>query len=335
MINFTLPDDAEQYVHRSGRVGRADCLGLAVSLVAAAGCRERLWFLQKSAGRLGRDNIPSDRRDFAAGGNCVWSDEAASLAAVEARLAKGGFQGMVAPATAAGKPTIPRIAAVPLVRPDGSDEADAAVAAKAAALPGAFALSGMSSGASSSSGSAVPRIAPSGRRLLYGIKFPPGIGTGSGAAYGETAAADGSSAEGAARLMVLRPTVDSLCALEQQSQSAYLSLRARFGGAGMRGADTTDRPGRPLTAAVIRAETGDGLPAAPKHVKAPSATPTGPAARPSSSSSSSGGAGRGSPKPSAGGASGGGSGTGDGGGNSAGGGGGSRRGRRRKKPARV
>lgn len=35
VINFTLPDTAEDYVHRTGRVGRAEALGLAVSLVSA------------------------------------------------------------------------------------------------------------------------------------------------------------------------------------------------------------------------------------------------------------------------------------------------------------
>lgn len=34
VINMTLPDKAEDYIHRVGRVGRADCTGLAISLVA-------------------------------------------------------------------------------------------------------------------------------------------------------------------------------------------------------------------------------------------------------------------------------------------------------------
>lgn len=34
MINVTLPDEKSNYVHRIGRVGRADRMGLAISLVA-------------------------------------------------------------------------------------------------------------------------------------------------------------------------------------------------------------------------------------------------------------------------------------------------------------
>jgi ATP-dependent RNA helicase DDX1 len=33
VVNMTLPDNAEQYIHRIGRVGRAEKLGLAISLV--------------------------------------------------------------------------------------------------------------------------------------------------------------------------------------------------------------------------------------------------------------------------------------------------------------
>jgi hypothetical protein len=34
VINMTLPDRSEDYIHRVGRVGRADIMGLAVSIVA-------------------------------------------------------------------------------------------------------------------------------------------------------------------------------------------------------------------------------------------------------------------------------------------------------------
>lgn len=33
-VNFTLPDEKTNYVHRIGRVGRAERMGLAISLVA-------------------------------------------------------------------------------------------------------------------------------------------------------------------------------------------------------------------------------------------------------------------------------------------------------------
>ena len=34
VINLTLPDRSEDYIHRVGRVGRADTMGLAISLVS-------------------------------------------------------------------------------------------------------------------------------------------------------------------------------------------------------------------------------------------------------------------------------------------------------------
>lgn len=34
MINVTLPDEKSNYVHRIGRVGRAERMGLAISLVS-------------------------------------------------------------------------------------------------------------------------------------------------------------------------------------------------------------------------------------------------------------------------------------------------------------
>jgi ATP-dependent RNA helicase DDX1 len=44
-INLTLPDKPEDYIHRIGRVGRADTMGLAISLVATE--REKVWFYDK------------------------------------------------------------------------------------------------------------------------------------------------------------------------------------------------------------------------------------------------------------------------------------------------
>lgn len=41
VVNMTLPDVPENYIHRIGRVGRQDCLGLAVSIVASDGCKEK------------------------------------------------------------------------------------------------------------------------------------------------------------------------------------------------------------------------------------------------------------------------------------------------------
>eukprot|EP01002_Notosolenus_urceolatus_P002891 NODE_175_length_2567_cov_13.285941_g132_i0.p1 GENE.NODE_175_length_2567_cov_13.285941_g132_i0~~NODE_175_length_2567_cov_13.285941_g132_i0.p1 ORF type:complete len:633 (+),score=198.74 NODE_175_length_2567_cov_13.285941_g132_i0:206-2104(+) len=42
VINVTLPDKAEDYIHRVGRVGRADRMGLAISLVSKH--KEKVWY---------------------------------------------------------------------------------------------------------------------------------------------------------------------------------------------------------------------------------------------------------------------------------------------------
>ena len=79
VVNVTLPDVAENYVHRIGRVGRADKVGLAVSLVSTV--KEKVWFCQR-----GKKPPQKDTRDFDKGGNCVWYDEPDLLTKVEAKL---------------------------------------------------------------------------------------------------------------------------------------------------------------------------------------------------------------------------------------------------------
>ena len=79
VVNVTLPDVAENYVHRIGRVGRADKVGLAVSLVSTV--KEKVWFCQR-----GKKPPQKDTRDFAKGGNCVWYDEPDLLTKVEEKL---------------------------------------------------------------------------------------------------------------------------------------------------------------------------------------------------------------------------------------------------------
>jgi ATP-dependent RNA helicase DDX1 len=79
VVNVTLPDVAENYVHRIGRVGRADKVGLAVSLVSTV--KEKVWFCQR-----GKKPPQKDTRDFGKGGNCVWYDEPELLKGVETKL---------------------------------------------------------------------------------------------------------------------------------------------------------------------------------------------------------------------------------------------------------
>ncbi len=81
VINLTLPDNPETYIHRVGRVGRAGCHGVAVSIVADDGVKEKVWFCQK-----GKRPPCADTRLFDHGGNCVWYEESEHLIAVEERL---------------------------------------------------------------------------------------------------------------------------------------------------------------------------------------------------------------------------------------------------------
>jgi ATP-dependent RNA helicase DDX1 len=64
VVNCTLPDKPETYVHRVGRVGRAERIGLAVSLVSTV--KERVWYC-----RIGNKPPCQDTRDFDAGGTQV------------------------------------------------------------------------------------------------------------------------------------------------------------------------------------------------------------------------------------------------------------------------
>ena len=81
VINVTLPDNAETYIHRVGRVGRVGCPGVAVSIVSQEECKEKVWFCQK-----GKRPPCADTRLYEMGGNCVWYDESALFASVEERL---------------------------------------------------------------------------------------------------------------------------------------------------------------------------------------------------------------------------------------------------------
>eukprot|EP00696_Hemimastix_kukwesjijk_P014996 gnl/Hemi2/3088_TR1092_c0_g1_i1.p1 gnl/Hemi2/3088_TR1092_c0_g1~~gnl/Hemi2/3088_TR1092_c0_g1_i1.p1 ORF type:complete len:753 (+),score=198.78 gnl/Hemi2/3088_TR1092_c0_g1_i1:44-2260(+) len=81
VINLTLPDKEEDYIHRIGRVGRADRMGLAISLVATV--KEKVWY---------HSNCPSRGKNCANtnllehGGCCIWYDEPGYLKAIEARI---------------------------------------------------------------------------------------------------------------------------------------------------------------------------------------------------------------------------------------------------------
>ena len=81
VINMTLPDKEEDYVHRIGRVGRAEAMGLAVSLVSNKH-KEKVWFYdrRKWEGKTLSTKLASQ------GGCCIWYDEPALFASVQRRL---------------------------------------------------------------------------------------------------------------------------------------------------------------------------------------------------------------------------------------------------------
>lgn len=81
IVNVTLPDKSENYIHRVGRVGRADHFGLAVSLVSAQ--KEAVWY--HSCGNA--KNGVCNRRELVDAGGCVlWYNESKLLGEIEDRL---------------------------------------------------------------------------------------------------------------------------------------------------------------------------------------------------------------------------------------------------------
>jgi len=94
IVNMTLPDVVENYIHRIGRVGRAGSLGLAISIVAAKGCGEKVWYYDKrkwKGKQLSTELAVIDKNGRPiSGGCCTWYDEADLLSQVEKRL--GGIK---------------------------------------------------------------------------------------------------------------------------------------------------------------------------------------------------------------------------------------------------
>lgn len=80
VVNMTLPDESENYIHRIGRVGRADRLGLALSF--ATNVKEKVWYHKcRDRGRGCTNTNLVDK-----GGCTIWYDEPAYLEAIEKRL---------------------------------------------------------------------------------------------------------------------------------------------------------------------------------------------------------------------------------------------------------
>jgi len=84
VINLTLPDKSEDYVHRIGRVGRADTMGLAISLVATE--KEKVWYCSKKGYKPWLNPQKADTKTNEQGGHTIWYDEPELLTEVEKRI---------------------------------------------------------------------------------------------------------------------------------------------------------------------------------------------------------------------------------------------------------
>ncbi|ETN69369.1 DEAD/DEAH box helicase [Necator americanus] len=78
LINVTLPDEPAQYVHRIGRVGRAERMGLSISLVSTQ--EEKVWYHKCGNPRC------RNTRDLSEGGCTIWYNEPKLLADIEEHL---------------------------------------------------------------------------------------------------------------------------------------------------------------------------------------------------------------------------------------------------------
>ncbi|XP_020295274.1 ATP-dependent RNA helicase Ddx1 [Pseudomyrmex gracilis] len=82
MINVTLPDEKSNYVHRIGRVGRAERMGLAISLVSSV--PEKVWYHGEWCPTRGRNCNNTNLTNQ--GGCCTWYNEPLYLAEIEDHL---------------------------------------------------------------------------------------------------------------------------------------------------------------------------------------------------------------------------------------------------------
>lgn len=84
VINMTLPDitEVENYIHRIGRVGRADKVGLALSIVTPLNCNEKVWYHSNCNKKLNCMN----RNLLSQGGCAKWHTENETIVAIEKKL---------------------------------------------------------------------------------------------------------------------------------------------------------------------------------------------------------------------------------------------------------
>ena len=200
-VNFTLPspESSEDYVHRIGRVGRAGAAGLAVSLVAAEGVEEKVWFVAKKSSKPWEARPPraADRRVASQGGHAAWLDESESLRAVCERL--GGPVVELGPGLELPEEVRARV------------EATAERAAAAAAGGGGEGGGGGGGGGSGGGGASSAAFA----------------------CYGSIVGDEGTTAAARMireRLDELAPAVKRLAELEEDAQASFFELQTRWGG---------------------------------------------------------------------------------------------------------
>ena len=86
VVNMTLPDESEQYIHRIGRVGRAERMGLAISIICPDGVDEKVWY--HKCNNRGKDGC--NRRQLTSEGGCtIWYNETQCFQDIQARLDMG------------------------------------------------------------------------------------------------------------------------------------------------------------------------------------------------------------------------------------------------------
>ncbi|KAL4449436.1 hypothetical protein ABPG77_007080 [Micractinium sp. CCAP 211/92] len=86
VINMTLPDRSEDYIHRVGRVGRADTMGLAISLVSTV--PEKVWYCTIKGYKPWQQPDAKNTKTNEEGGQTIWYDEAQLLQDIEKRLSR-------------------------------------------------------------------------------------------------------------------------------------------------------------------------------------------------------------------------------------------------------
>mmetsp|Transcript_3311 Transcript_3311/g.11991 ORF Transcript_3311/g.11991 Transcript_3311/m.11991 type:complete len:739 (-) Transcript_3311:81-2297(-) len=86
VVNMTLPDRSEDYIHRIGRVGRADTMGLAISIVSKV--EEKVWYCTRRGYKPWFKPTTQDVGTHEEGGHTIWLNEQKLLTEIEQRLGR-------------------------------------------------------------------------------------------------------------------------------------------------------------------------------------------------------------------------------------------------------